>query len=57
MKNNIEWNFPNQTLALISKEDDAPNYLKCTDGKNTFYFFKVGINNVEASKDGEFFYR
>jgi hypothetical protein len=44
-------------MALISKEMSAPEYIKCSDGKNDFYFYKIGINNVEAQKDGEFFYR
>jgi hypothetical protein len=57
LNNNIEWDFPKEELTLISGSLVNPSYIKCTDGKNSFYFMYVGLGELMAVKNNEYIYK
>lgn len=56
--NKVQWNFPMSESYLFSTQSELPQYLKCSDGKQNFYFYLKNIDNVLAlNKDNEFTYK
>lgn len=56
INNAINWAFPLEEATLQTKQQDYPQYLKCTDGTNNFYFYFSKVNNVASQKNNTFYY-
>lgn len=56
INNAVNWSFPLEKATLQTTQKDYPQYLKCTDGNNNFYFYFSDINNVANEKNNTFYY-
>lgn len=52
----IDWKFPMEEALLQTNNDSKPYYLKCSDGKQNFYFYFDRINNTASEYKEDFYY-
>lgn len=52
----IEWKYPMEQALLQTNNVDRPTYLKCSDGKQNFYFYFETITNTTSEYNKEFYY-